>query len=74
MADEDENMGDIDDEKTIEERKDEKLYITNDLPVAFTNESLKEYYVRKCYDVYYQLIIDRLNKYKYLSVTGTPGM
>jgi hypothetical protein len=40
-----------------------------------TNEyKLPQFYVRKCYDVYYRQVKKLLDTYKYVSITGTKGI
>jgi hypothetical protein len=34
---------------------------------------LDTFYVRDCYEEYYNHVIHLLDKYKYVTVTGTPG-
>lgn len=52
---------------------DDVMYVPVNVPQSF--EFLEEqFYVRVCYDVYYQEIMDLRAQYKYISVTGTPGI
>jgi hypothetical protein len=40
-----------------------------------TNEyTPPQFYIRKCYDVYYDQAKQLLNTYKYVSITGTKGI
>jgi hypothetical protein len=40
-----------------------------------TNEySRPQFYVRGCYDEYYRQVKELLNKYEYVSITGTKGI
>jgi hypothetical protein len=43
------------------------------LPTAFKYSS-KVFYVRECYKTYYERVIQLLEEYDYISVTGTPGL
>ena len=43
------------------------------LPTAFKYKEAK-FYVRECYETYYELVIKFLEQYDYISVTGTPGL
>jgi hypothetical protein len=47
--------------------------VSVDLPTAFDYEG-SSFYVRECYATYYDSIIELLKRYKYISVTGTPGL
>ncbi|KAH9122898.1 hypothetical protein LEN26_010059 [Aphanomyces euteiches] len=47
--------------------------VTVDLPTAFKYRA-EEYYVRKAYSSYYVRVLELLQTYKYISVTGTPGI
>ncbi|CAK4650434.1 unnamed protein product, partial [Aphanomyces euteiches] len=47
--------------------------VTVDLPTAFKYRA-EEYYVRKAYSSYYVRVIELLQTYDYISVTGTPGI
>ncbi|KAH9152498.1 hypothetical protein LEN26_003700, partial [Aphanomyces euteiches] len=47
--------------------------VTIGLPTAFEYLA-EEYYVRKAYSSYYDRVLELLQTYKYISVTGTPGI
>jgi hypothetical protein len=46
------------------------------IPQAFDYKG-RNFYIRSCYDKYYNIIMDKLfgkSDYSYISVTGTPGI
>ena len=43
------------------------------LPMTYEYD-LPSFYVRDCYDEYYQVLMKLLKQYKFISVTGTPGI
>ena len=43
------------------------------LPTAFKYNA-ELLYVRECYKTYYERVIQLLQQYDYISVTGTPGL
>jgi hypothetical protein len=43
------------------------------LPTAF-KYSAEYFYARECYKTYYEWVIQLLQEYDYISVTGTPGL
>ena len=48
-------------------------HVSVGLPTAITYDA-ELYYVRECYTKYYEWVLQLLQKYDYISVTGTPGL
>ncbi|KAL3669146.1 hypothetical protein V7S43_005530 [Phytophthora oleae] len=46
----------------------------SELPMENDDYTLPDYYVRKCYSEYYDLILEMLKTYNIITVTGTPGI
>ena len=44
-----------------------------ELPMTFCYE-LPSFFVRSCYDEYYQILMKLLKRYHFISITGTPGI
>ncbi|KAL3669164.1 hypothetical protein V7S43_005548 [Phytophthora oleae] len=67
-------MMDTSEAMDIEEEEEERTRVfPRELPLQFSY-ARPRYYVRRCYSEYYSLILEMLETYDIVTVTGTPGI
>ncbi|KAL3669156.1 hypothetical protein V7S43_005540 [Phytophthora oleae] len=58
----------------LEEKEEERTQAFPRELLMENDYTLPDYYVRKCYSEYYNLILEMLETYDIVTVTGTPGI